>query len=150
VFGTGILLILRVARIYKWLQEESLGDGFQILLDAFLNNLSILFYFSTLLGAICYVSSIFAMDTFAGKLKFDSHDQVDVKNGLSANSNFDTFLNAYSTVFQIIIGENWNYVTAEEARQVHYENRSFMIVCGRWDGVQSSSSLFSLSSFGSC
>jgi len=47
---------------------------------------------------------------FAGKLKFDRTSHFDPVNGKTSRENFDNLLNSLITVFQILVGDNWNTV----------------------------------------
>ena len=50
------------------------------------------------------------MQFFAGKLKFDEEGNADSENGTRTRAHFDTLLNAFVTVFQLLSGEDWNAV----------------------------------------
>lgn len=54
-----------------------------------------------------YIFTLMGMQFFAGKLKFNSNDRPD-DNGESPRYNFDTFDQAFLSVFIILTGENWN------------------------------------------
>jgi hypothetical protein len=48
-----------------------------------------------------YVYSLLGMQFFAGKLEFE---------GVVPRANFDSFVWAFVTIFQVLIGDNWQYV----------------------------------------
>jgi hypothetical protein len=47
---------------------------------------------------------------FAGKFKFDKEGYYDPINGTVPRQNFDGLLWSIVTVFQIMVGDNWNQV----------------------------------------
>jgi len=50
------------------------------------------------------------MEMFAGKFKFDKEGNFDPDNGEVPRANYDEILWAIVTVFQIMIGDQWNMV----------------------------------------
>lgn len=86
-----------------------------------------------LLILFIYVLALLGMSFFAGKVTFDEDNQylridrretcdvepADTKPvAESPRANFDTLLWAYLTVFEIMIGENWNGVMYDHMRAV--------------------------------
>jgi len=57
------------------------------------------------------------MQSFAGKMKFDDHSNVDLNkygypnpDGTASDNNFDNFPNAFVTIFQVLSGEDWQMI----------------------------------------
>jgi len=63
------------------------------------NTLKDLRNFSLLLFIFIYAYTLFGLEFFAYKLKFDEYDKVDLENGSPPRTNFDGFYNALTTVF---------------------------------------------------
>ena len=50
------------------------------------------------------------MELFAHKMKFNEEGLYDPVNGTSPRRNFDDFLKAFASVFNILQGEDWNLI----------------------------------------
>jgi hypothetical protein len=50
------------------------------------------------------------MELFAYRIKFNENDEVDDVNGESTRTNFDEFVNSITTIFIVLIGEDWNNI----------------------------------------
>ena len=48
------------------------------------------------------------MSRFAGKFRFNEKGEYDPENGVVPRENFDSIFWAIVSVFQVLIGENWN------------------------------------------
>lgn len=101
-----------------------------------------------LLILFIYVLALLGMSFFAGKVTFDEDNNYlpigrrqtcDVDPGEmeakaeSPRANFDTLLWAYLTVFEIMIGENWNGVMYDHMRAVGQQSCLFfvaLVICG--------------------
>ena len=71
-------------------------------------------YFAFLLSLFMYIYSMIGMQFFANRLRFDEYG-FRVRPGTAGyedaevpRSHFDTLLWAFTTIFQILSGENWN------------------------------------------
>lgn len=58
------------------------------------------------------------MEFFAYEIKFDKYDQYNLLDGTSPRGNFDGFVNAISSVFIILLGENYFIYMYDTARSV--------------------------------
>jgi hypothetical protein len=74
--------------------------------------------YTILLGLFVYVFALLGMSFFAGKVKFDEAGDIDLVNGESPRANFDHIGWAMLSVFEIMIGENWNSVMYNHMRCV--------------------------------
>jgi hypothetical protein len=68
-------------------------------MDSICHTIAAVANFIILLFLFMYAYSIFGMQFFAGKLKFNEEGDVDLINGVSPRANFDTLLWAFVTVF---------------------------------------------------
>lgn len=66
--------------------------------------------FSILLFLFLFTFTLLGMEIFSFKVKFDAEGNLDLVNGISPRENFDTFLHAFTTIFIILIGDDWNAV----------------------------------------
>ena len=64
--------------------------------------------FSILLFLFLFTYTLFGMELYADKIKFDSQGNVDLVNGQSVRENFDTFIEGFISIFLVLIGDNWN------------------------------------------
>ena len=65
--------------------------------------------FSVLLFLFMFTYTLLGMELYAYNVKFNDENEVD-SNGESPRANFDTFLEAFTTIFIVLIGEDWNQV----------------------------------------
>jgi hypothetical protein len=82
-------------------------------------------YYTILLLLFIYIFALLGMELFAHKCKFDEEDQLvtDIQLGieqggtmLSPRENFDVCYMAMTTVFIIIVGEDWPIVMSNYSR----------------------------------
>ena len=66
------------------------------------------------------VFTLLGMELFAFRLKFNGSDEFDMETGISPRSNFDTFLDAFTTVFQILMGDGWEAIVYNSIRARGY------------------------------
>ena len=64
--------------------------------------------FSVLLFLFLFTYTLFGMELYSDKIKFDSKGNVDLVNGQSVRENFDTFIQGFISIFLVLIGDNWN------------------------------------------
>jgi hypothetical protein len=74
--------------------------------------------FSVLLFLFMFTYTLLGMEIFAYKVKFSEDNLVDLENGISPRANFDSFLMAFTTVFIVLTGEDWNIVMYNNVRAV--------------------------------
>lgn len=112
VFGT-----LRAFRFFKILKKAKDGTSLRLLLDSIEHTITTIGNFTVLLALFIYVYSLLGMQFFAGKLRFDSEDRNYNPNGpYLPRANFDTILWASVTIFQILVGDDWNKVMYDSFR----------------------------------
>jgi len=115
--GGGAFSALRAFRLFRIFKIFRAGD-LRTLLDSIAFTVLTIKDYTILLGLFIYVFALLGMSFFAGQVKFDVNDYntVDTKNGVSPRANFDRLMTAALTVFEIMIGENWNGVMYDHMR----------------------------------
>lgn len=103
--GVSALRAFRLFRIFKLFRTGNL----RVLLDSIAYTMGTIGNYVILLGLFIYVYALLGMQFFAGNLKFDDDGYYD-SNGSVPRANFDTLYWAAITVFQVLIGDNWNQV----------------------------------------
>ena len=103
--GVSALRAFRLFRIFKLFRTGNL----RVLLDSIAYTMGTIGNYVILLGLFIYVYALLGMQFFAGNLKFDDDGYYD-SNGNVPRANFDTLYWAAITVFQVLIGDNWNQV----------------------------------------
>lgn len=106
------LRAFRLGRIFKMFK----GGDLRNLLNSIVMTIRNIYDYTILLALFIYVMSLLGMSQFAGKVKFDLENEVDLIGGKAPRSNFDTFGWAVVTVFEIMIGENWNAMMYDHMR----------------------------------
>ena len=72
--------------------------------------------FSVLLILFMFTYTLLGMELFAYKVRFDENNQIDLVNGSPPRANFNTLLDGFTTVFIVLIAEDWNGVMYAYAR----------------------------------
>mmetsp|Transcript_27304 Transcript_27304/g.12718 ORF Transcript_27304/g.12718 Transcript_27304/m.12718 type:complete len:159 (-) Transcript_27304:403-879(-) len=71
--------------------------------------------FSILLFIIIFIYTLVGMEIFAYKMKFNEEGEID-ENGKSPRTNFDTVYIAFTSIFIVLTGENWNAIMYDGIR----------------------------------
>jgi voltage-dependent calcium channel T type alpha-1I len=111
----GAFSALRAFRLFRIFKIFRSGD-LRTLLDSITFTVLTIKDYTILLCLFIYVFTLFGMNFFAGKAWFDDQNNVDTVNGKPPRANFDTFSWSALTVFEIMIGENWNGVMYDHMR----------------------------------
>jgi hypothetical protein len=115
--GAGAFSALRAFRLSRIFKIFRAGD-LRTLLDGIAFTVLAVGDYTILLGLFVYVFALLGMSFFAGKVKFNDDGDVDLENGTSPRANFDRLGWAALTVFEVMIGENWNGVMYDHMRTV--------------------------------
>ena len=75
-----------------------------------------------------YVFAVLGMKFFAGKLRFSSSGYVDLENGYVPRANFDTLKEAFTVIFQVIVGEGVLEVILSTIRATGWVSVIFFII----------------------
>ena len=111
----GPLSALRAFRLFRIFKIFRAGD-LRTLLDSIAFTVVTIKDYTILLALFIYVFALLGMSFFAGKARFDADGAVDLVNGVSPRINFDNTKWAALTVFEVMIGENWNAVMYDHMR----------------------------------
>ena len=65
--------------------------------------------FSVLLLLFMFTYALLGMELFSHKIKYNDENEID-SNGTSVRNNYDTLLDSLTTIFVVLIGEDWNNV----------------------------------------
>jgi len=109
-------VVLRGFRVFRLLKLakswESLNNLIWTVIYALrdIANLALIFF----IWAFC--STMLASSIFADKIKFNEKGEVDLENGESPRHNFDTMGSAFTSIFIVVQGENWQYVMYDAMR----------------------------------
>lgn len=114
--GGGAFSALRAFRLSRIFKIFRAGD-LRTLLDGIAFTVLAVGDYTILLGLFVYVFALLGMSFFAGKVKFNEDGDWDL-DGESPRGNFDHIGWAALTVFEIMIGENWNSAMYDHMRSV--------------------------------
>lgn len=123
--GSGGVTALRAFRLFRILKLFRHGN-LRILLDSIAYTMSTIGNYVILLGLFIYVYSLLGMQFFAGKMTYDNEGYYD-PNGKRSRANFDTLFWSAITVFQVLIGDNWNDVMFNCVKSVGVGARFYFI-----------------------
>ena len=84
--------------------------------------------FSVLLFLFLFTATLLGLEMFSNKLKFDDDGYLDLANGTSPRTNFDTFLHGFLTIYIVLIGDNWNSVMYDFWRGIGSWSAVFFIL----------------------
>jgi len=112
--GGGVLSALRAFRLFRIFKIFRAGD-LRTLLESISFTVLTIKDYTILLSLFIYVFALLGMSFFAEKVKFNDDGAFD-PTGESPRANFDTMMWAALTVFEIMIGENWNSVMYDHMR----------------------------------
>ena len=98
--GVRLLRVFKLARSWKSFQDMLIKIG-KTLKD--ISNCTVLLFL------FMFTYTLLGMELYAYNVKFNDDNEVD-SNGESPRANFDTFLEAFTTIFIVLIGEDWNQV----------------------------------------
>lgn len=63
--------------------------------------------FSVLLFLIIFTYTLIGLELFSNQAKFNENDELDMKNGMSPTNNFDSFVEAFTTIFIVLTNDSW-------------------------------------------
>lgn len=71
-----------------------------------------------LLFLFMFIYSLLGMEIFAYSVKFDKDWRIDMENGKYPDRNFNTFLDAFTTVFIVLTNDVWTSIFVDYYRAV--------------------------------
>ena len=72
--------------------------------------------YAILLALFIYVYALLGLSAFAGKVRFNEDGDFDLEKGEPGRINFEGLGTAALSVFQVMIGENWNSIMYDHMR----------------------------------
>ena len=107
---------LRAFRLFRVFKLFRVGD-LRILIDSIAFTVSTIGNYVVLLVLFIYVYALLGMQFFAGKLRFDEEGMIS-PTGEVPRAHFDSLIWACTTIFAILMGDNWNSVMYDCMRAV--------------------------------
>jgi Ion transport protein len=105
--GGSALTALRAFRLLRVFKLAKTWKKLHYLLTTIGRTLKDVATFSVLLALFMFTYTLMGLELFGYKARFDSSGNVDLENGSSPVYNFDTFINAFTTVFIILTNDSW-------------------------------------------
>lgn len=84
--------------------------------------------FCILLFLFLFTYSILGMEWFAYYARFDSSWNVDLIDGKYIDQNFNSFIQAFTTVFVVLTGDNWCDIFYKHLRSVGWGVSTFFFL----------------------
>lgn len=101
----GVVSVLRSLRAFKLIGKwKTLREAVVLLCTALSNIVS----FLILMALFVFIYTVIGMELFAGKVKFNNDNEIDLTNGKSLKYNFDSLTQALIAAYTLIIGDNWS------------------------------------------
>lgn len=105
--GISVLRCVRLLRVFKITRYWT---SLRNLVVSLLNSIRSIISLLLLLALFIIITSLLGMQLFGGKFNYQDEDMFNENDEEKPRSNFDDFINAALTVFQILTGEDWNEV----------------------------------------
>ena len=105
---------LRTFRLFRVFKLARSWEAMSRLLKLILQTCADIFYFALLLALFMYIYSLLGMQFFANRLRFDDFGypkrpgDEGYEDAEVPRAHYDTLLWSFTTIFQILSGENWN------------------------------------------
>lgn len=115
--GGDAFAALRAFRLFRIFKIFRSGD-LRTLLDSIAFTVITIKDYAILLALFIYVFALLGESFFAGKVKFNEEGELDLENGEPNRINFERLGTSIVTVFQVMIGENWNAIMYDHMRGV--------------------------------
>ena len=87
-------MILRTFRVFRIFKLFKIGD-MRMILDSIIYTISTIGPYVVFLFFFMYIFALVGMSFYAGKIKFNDDDQVDLDGGDSPRENFDSLGNSF-------------------------------------------------------
>lgn len=72
--------------------------------------------FTVIMLIFIFIYTLLGMELFANKVKFDENGDLDLTNGTSPASNFDNFLEGFTSVFIVLANDGWSTIYFDHYR----------------------------------
>jgi voltage-dependent calcium channel L type alpha-1D len=110
-FNLGAVTAMRTFRLLRLFKLAKTWKSLNNLLTTMVQTLIDISQFSIILFLFMYVYSLLGMELFAYKAKFDEDGNIsEDEDANPIQTNFDSFLWAFTTVFILLTEDNWSYI----------------------------------------
>jgi uncharacterized membrane protein (GlpM family) len=123
----GFFMILRTFRVFRIFKLFKVGD-MKMLLDSIIFTIQTIGPYVIFLSFCIYIFSLVGMSFYAGKVKFNEFDQIDLINGESPRENFDTLGNSVLTIFEVLMGAGWSDIMFSVMRCVGSSGAVYFVI----------------------
>lgn len=117
--GGSAVTAIRAIRLLRVFKLAKTWKKFRFLLKAVIKTAKEIVTFSILLLLFIFTYTLLGLELFADKAKFNSAGDVDFDNGTSPMYNFDSFFNAFTTVFIVLTNDSWQSMYYAHYRAVN-------------------------------
>ena len=127
----GTITAFRSVRLLRVFKLARSWTSFRELLEKIAMSLKDISNFSVLLGIFMFTYTLLGMELFAFKAKFnpETDELVGVDEpGIYPREHFNNFLNSFTTIFIVLIGEDWNNVMYKYLRSSTFYHFIFFFV----------------------
>jgi voltage-dependent calcium channel L type alpha-1D len=124
----GVISVLRAFRLIRLIKLARSNVTLRCLIDSIAATVKAIGNFMVIMAIFIYVFSLLGMQLFAGRFKFDNEGYYDEINGKVPRTNFDGLLWSIITVFQIMVGDEWNQVMYKAYLAVSPNSVGYFIV----------------------
>jgi hypothetical protein len=125
--SSGAITALRAFRLLRVFKLAKSWKKFHDLLKTIGHTLKDISNFSVLLFLFIFTYTLLGMEVFAYKAKFTNGDP-DIENGSFPNSNFNYFLEAFTSVFIVLANDGWTVIYFNYYRAVSGGISTFFFV----------------------
>jgi hypothetical protein len=115
---------IRLLRIFKLARSWS---SFRELIEKIGLSLKDISNFSILLFLFIFTYTLLGMELFAYQAIYDPITDNVSSEGIYPRENFNTFLYSFTTIFIVLIGEDWNHVMYKNIRNKQFSNVLFFM-----------------------
>ena len=115
---------VRLLRVFKLARSWS---SFRELLGKIIVTLKDISNFSVLLFLFMFTYTLLGMELFSYKVQFDDDNNVVTTGGEYARANFNYFLKGMTTIFIVLIGEDWPSVMHDHLRATKFTYFLFFV-----------------------
>lgn len=125
----GLMTIMRAGRLLRIFRSARKWQALRKVMATLMRTLPAIAPLSMLLFLLIVIYALLGMMLFGGKFYFPYRDDcVPWKECAVPRANFDDFMTAFVTVFQILTGEDWNMIMYDSAATVGMASTAYFVV----------------------
>lgn len=114
--GGGAISAMRAFRLLRIFKLAKSWKKFQDLLKTIVHTLYSIAPFTVILLIFIFIYTLLGMELFAFKVRFDDNGNPTDDGGSAPSSNFDDFLEAFTSVFIVLANDGWSTIYFEHYR----------------------------------